>query len=521
MYQPGFQVAGSTAAGAPPARVGAASGLLPVAAPVLRRAAGRVRAGLAAERRRLADDVAAARHGLIAGSIDLDLGSGLFSRRWWMKAAALAALVAGALWAGAQVQPILPGSRRPFTPAEQEGGRAHAIAPLAQGARTGAPPLVNARLLRPLAEPPERPRVERSVALGRAGLAAALRNAGVGRDDLAEVTAMLGAVRPEPGVRAELVLGRRPDRTVPRPLERLTLRAAFDLQVEITRVDGALRLRRMPIRIDSTPLRVAGSVGGNLGRALRSAGIPAAQAGEFVRQMRHVIDFERGLARNDRFDIVIEQDRAATGETRHGRLLFGAVRRAGKPAVEIGLHQGDYYLANGEGVKRGLMMTPVQGARLTSGFGMRLHPLLGFSRMHQGVDFSAGAGEPIMAAGGGTVSFAGWHGGHGKYVMIRHNKDLASAYGHMQRIDVKPGQRVRQGQNIGTVGSTGLSTGPHLHYEVWLRGKPVNPVALRYVGGAELSGAALAEFRSRMQRWRGLAVMNGAEPAAKTPRPSR
>jgi murein DD-endopeptidase MepM/ murein hydrolase activator NlpD len=135
---------------------------------------------------------------------------------------------------------------------------------------------------------------------------------------------------------------------------------------------------------------------------------------------------------------------------------------------------------------------------------MRLHPLLGFSRMHQGVDFGASTGTPIMAAGGGTVSFAGWHGGHGKYVMVRHNKDLATAYAHMSRIAVKPGQRVRQGQVIGNVGSTGMSTGAHLHYEVWLRGRAANPVSLRFIGGAELAGRDLNEFQRQMNRWRAL-----------------
>jgi murein DD-endopeptidase MepM/ murein hydrolase activator NlpD len=161
------------------------------------------------------------------------------------------------------------------------------------------------------------------------------------------------------------------------------------------------------------------------------------------------------------------------------------------------------------------MKTPVDGARMTSSFGIRLHPVLGFSRMHKGVDFNAGHGQTIMAAGGGTVSFAGWHGGHGKYVMIRHNKDLATAYAHMSRIDVRPGQRIGQGQRIGAVGSTGLSTGPHLHYEVWLRGKAVNPVSLRFIGGAELGGRDLNDFQRQMNRWRAL-DSTGAAPKAVT-----
>ncbi len=460
--------------------------------------------------RALAGDVVALRRAAVAGDIDLDLGLSLFSRRWWLKAGLCLALVGGALWAGARVQPIIPALPAPFTPAQVDEARAYAVAPLALGARSGATPMVNARLLRPLAEPPERPRVERSLSIGSRGLAAALRNAGVGADEVAAVMQLLGDLRPAGGARADLVLGRRDSKAVPRPLESLNLRAAFDLRVDITRTGGTLAMKRIPIKVDSTPLRLSGVVGSSLNRALRSAGIPATQAAEFVKQMRHVVDFQRGLGKADRFEIVIEQDRAATGEVRHGQLLFGAMVRKGKTPVEIGLFKGEYYLGSGEGVKRGLMKTPVDGARMTSGFGMRLHPLLGFSRMHQGVDFGAGAGEPIMAAGGGTVSFAGWHGGHGQYVMVRHNKELVTAYAHMSRIAVKAGQRVRQGQMLGNVGSTGMSTGPHLHYEVWLRGKAVNPVSLRFIGGSELSGAALNDFQRQMNRWRALPAMGSA-----------
>ncbi|MEI6487245.1 MAG: peptidoglycan DD-metalloendopeptidase family protein [Sphingomonadales bacterium] len=468
----------------------------------------------AAERRRLAADWRRLRSAAEHGDIDLDLGSAIGTRRWWMKLAACTALVGGAASVGTLVPPIYEGRPAALTGVQAEEGRVFAIAPLALGGITGSEARVDPRQLRPLAEAPERPRVERSVTIGSRGLNAALRNAGVDADDVAAVTRLLGGLRAGGGVRAELVLGRRESKAVPRPLELLALRAAFDLRVEITRAADGLVMKRIPIRVDSTPLRVSGQVGTSLNRALRSAGVPAAQAAELVKQMRHVVDFQRGLGRSDRFDIIIEQDRAETGEVRHGKLLFGALSRAGRDPVEIGLWKGEYYQASGEGVKKGLMRTPVDGARMSSGFGMRFHPVLGFSRMHKGVDFGASTGEPIMAAGGGTVSFAGWHGGHGRYVMIRHNKELATAYAHMSRIDVKPGQHVAQGQRIGAVGSTGLSTGPHLHYEIWLRGNAVNPVSLRFIGGAELAGRDLNEFQRQMNRWRAL-PSTGSAPASR------
>ena len=507
MYQPGFQPAAGGSIALP--------GSLSAPGERLARAGRSLARAADAERLRLADDWQRLRRAAAQGDIDLDLGSAIGSRRWWMKLAACTALVGGAMLAGSVVPPLYEAAPTPLTPAQRDESRAYSVAPLVFGGVSGASPRVDPRQLRPLAEAPERPRVERSVTIGRRGLAGALRNAGVDAAEVAEVTRLLAGLNPGGSARAELVLGRRETKSVPRPLESLALRAAFDLRVEISRSDGGLNLKRIPIRVDSTPLRVSAPVSGSLNRALRSAGIPAGQAAEFIKQMRHVVDFQRGLGKADRFDIIIEQDRAETGEIRHGKLLFGALARKGRDPVEIGLWKGEYYQASGEGVKKGLMKTPVDGARMTSSFGMRLHPVLGFSRMHKGVDFNAGHGQTIMAAGGGTVSFAGWHGGHGKYVMIRHNKDLATAYAHMSRIDVRPGQRIGQGQRIGAVGSTGLSTGPHLHYEVWLRGKAVNPVSLRFIGGAELGGRDLNDFQRQMNRWRAL-DSTGAAPKAVT-----
>ncbi len=507
MYQPGFQPAAGGSIALP--------GSLSAPGERLARAGRELARAADAERLRLADDWQRLRRAAAQGDIDLDLGYAIGSRHWWMKLAACTALVGGTMLAGSIVPPLYEAAPAPLTPAQRDEARAYNIAPLVFGGVSGVSPRVDPSQLRPLAEAPERPRVERSVTIGRRGLAGALRNAGVGAAEVAEVTRLLAGLNPGGSARAELVLGRRETKSVPRPLESLALRAAFDLRVEISRGDGGLILKRMPIRVDSTPLRVSAPVSGSLNRALRSAGIPAGQAAEFIKQMRHVVDFQRGLGKADRFDIIIEQDRAETGEIRHGKLLFGALARKGRDPVEIGLWKGEYYQASGEGVKKGLMKTPVDGARMTSSFGMRLHPVLGFSRMHKGVDFNAGHGQTIMAAGGGTVSFAGWHGGHGKYVMIRHNKDLATAYAHMSRIDVRPGQRIGQGQRIGAVGSTGLSTGPHLHYEVWLRGKAVNPVSLRFIGGAELGGRDLNDFQRQMNRWRAL-DSTGAAPKAVT-----
>ena len=218
--------------------------------------------------------------------------------------------------------------------------------------------------------------------------------------------------------------------------------------------------------------------------------------------------------------IVVERDRAETGEIRYGRLLFAGLERPGKDPVELGRFDlggsSQFYRANGESARRGLMGTPVEGARMTSGFGMRFHPILSYSRMHQGVDFGAPMGAPILAAANGTVAFAGRHGGHGNYVQLKHSKELATGYAHMSRFAVRPGQSVAQGQVIGYVGSTGISTGPHLHYEVWLRGRPTNPVSLKFIGGSKLSGGNMARFQAMMNRMRHMESA-GSAPAATDP----
>jgi murein DD-endopeptidase MepM/ murein hydrolase activator NlpD len=453
----------------------------------------------------------------------VDLGSNIGSRAWWIGLGGCASLCALALVLATRV-PVLVGSPEPaVTPAERDAIAVQAIAPLARGGATGAQAVPNPRLVAPLAETPERPRLELTATIGRRdSFEAALRRAGVGRDDIAAVTRLLRPVANPgalpSGTAIDLVLGRREVRSVPRPLDLIGFRAAFDLRVALARENGELVLRRIPIAIDSTPLRVAGTVGASLQRSLKAAGVPAAAVADATRALGYVIDFQRGIGKRDRFDVIVAQDRAETGEVRFGNLQYVALERSGKEPITLarfapggnGQGGGEFYRANGESARKGLMRTPVDGARLTSGFGMRFHPLLAYSRMHQGVDFGAPMGAPIMAAASGKIVHAGPHGGHGNYVSIRHNKDLTTGYAHLSRFAVKNGAQVTQGQVIGYVGSTGISTGPHLHYEVWLRGRPVNPTQLKFTGGAQLSGADLSRFRVLLGRLQGLAITGAA-----------
>ena len=179
----------------------------------------------------------------------------------------------------------------------------------------------------------------------------------------------------------------------------------------------------------------------------------------------------------------------------------------GKPVKQLLRFGGKFYEASGVGEAREGLMRPVPGWE-TSGYGMRRHPILGYSRMHRGVDFHAAYGSPIYAVTDGTVEFAGRRGGYGNFVKLNHGGGLETGYGHMSGFAVEPGEQVRRGQVIGYVGATGLATGPHLHFEVYENGQTVNPETVTYVNRAQLNGAQLAAFRST------LAALQRVQPGA-------
>lgn len=447
---------------------------------------------------------------LLDGELVVDLGRGIGTTLWWRGVATLTALIAGASWLGLQA-PALPGTTRPLdTQAQVEERAADIIAPLAMGGTTGRR-IAPTKAAVPLAEAPERPRIQVQARLNAVdSIEGALRRAGVGRDDIRAAMDLVDAEvdprRVKPGTTFDLTLGRRETKSVPRPLEALSFRATFELRLELGRdASGALVLRRVPIAIDNTPLRISGQVGRSLYSAARSAGVPARVVADYIKQMSYVVDFQREVRGKDRFDMVIAQRRAETGEVEIGQLLYAGLDNDGERVSLMRFGpQGMFFRANGESAKKGLIRTPIDGARMASGFGMRLHPILGYSRLHAGTDFAAPTGTPVMAAASGTVVFAGRHGGHGNYVRIRHKPGMETAYAHLSRIGVRPGQSIQQGQVLGAVGSTGLSTGPHLHYEVWLNGRPIDPRSAKLPTGTQLSGGQLSAFQAEMNRLRSL-----------------
>jgi murein DD-endopeptidase MepM/ murein hydrolase activator NlpD len=241
----------------------------------------------------------------------------------------------------------------------------------------------------------------------------------------------------------------------------------------------------------------------SLYKAATELNIPANTIVEFAGIYGFQVDFQRDIRRQDKFQIMYEiflNEKNEIIET--GEILFANLKLSGQ---DNSLYYFDkdgsegHYDKNGKSVKKALMKTPINGARLSSPFGMRKHPIDGFNKMHRGTDFAAPMGTPIMASGDGVVKKAGWCGGGGNCIKIKHNSTYQTIYAHMSKFarGIKTGVRVKQGQTIGYVGSTGKSTGPHLHYEVIVNGKKVNSQKLTLPSGKILKGKERKIFETK------------------------
>ena len=241
----------------------------------------------------------------------------------------------------------------------------------------------------------------------------------------------------------------------------------------------------------------------SLYKSAKEQKIPANIIIEFARIYGFQVDFQRDIRRKDKFQIMYE---VFVDEKKkiidYGNILFANLILTGEDNslyyFEDKKNDG-HYDKNGKSIQKALMKTPINGARLSSPFGMRKHPIDGFNKMHKGTDFAAPMGTPIMASGSGTVKKAGWCGGGGNCVVIKHNSTYQTIYAHMSKFakGIRSGVRVKQGQTIGYVGSTGKSTGPHLHYEVLINGKRVNSQTLKLPSGKILKGKERKLFETR------------------------
>lgn len=286
-------------------------------------------------------------------------------------------------------------------------------------------------------------------------------------------------------------------------LSALTFEPASTKELSIVRLyDGTYSAELKNTPVERRRIAVKGKIKSSLYVAGAKVGVPRGVMASLIRAYSHQIDFQRDIRPGDKFEILYDQPTARNGSAvGQGVIIYAALHTGGRtfPIYRVTFGDGavDYFNEKGQSVKRSLLRTPVANARITSSFGRRRHPLLGYSRMHKGVDFGARRGTPIFAAGNGTVIKAKWNGGYGKYIKIRHNNRTYTAYAHMKRFakGLHKGTRVKQGDVIGFVGNTGRSTGPHLHYEVIIDGRHRNPMKVSMPTGRVLKGKTLRQFK--------------------------
>ena len=451
-----------------------------------------------------------------------DLAQGIGSRRWFRGLGTFVGLVAISLafWPGFAPLEAAPATQ--VDDAVRDEFRSQMIMPLALGADSGRR-MGATRSVVPLRAAPERPTIALTATLVEGdSFGRMLQRAGIGAGDAGRVaglvsqTMALGEIAP--GTQIDITLGRRPAPGQPRPLDALAFRARFDLALAIERGDGGLALERKPIRVDTTPLRIRGLAGDSLYRSMRAAGAPASAVQSYLKQLGSQVDLDGGVRPTDSFDMIVSYKRAATGERQAGQLLYAGIDRGGKPQTQLMRWGADgrFYEASGVGEQRSGLLVPVPGS-ISSSFGMRRHPILGFLRRHAGLDFKARHGTPIVAVTDGYVASAGRAGGCGIAVRVNHAGGLQTRYCHMSQMAVGAGQAVRRGQVIGYVGSTGLSTGAHLHYEMYRHGQAVNPQSVAFVTRALLSGESLRRFRAILGQLKTVpvgAALTDLEPAA-------
>lgn len=287
-----------------------------------------------------------------------------------------------------------------------------------------------------------------------------------------------------------------------RDLQRLVVKPEIATTITISRQNDMLTVTRNVVPVDKRPLRLRGSVGSDLRASLRMAGASLAEADSFISALRERVPLGE-LKPSDRFDMMVAVRSTPGGEVENGPLLYVGLERAGGgylQLVPLGGGRSSRWIdaASNPSVSRHQSMIQPVNARISSGFGVRVHPILRFLRLHRGVDYAAPAGTPVSAAARGVIVRAGWAGGYGNQVRIAHPDGSQTSYSHLSSIKVMPGQSVFPGQQVGRVGSTGLSTGPHLHFELYRNGAAVDPLLTRIATNPSDSASSVEAARSRM-----------------------
>jgi len=288
-------------------------------------------------------------------------------------------------------------------------------------------------------------------------------------------------------------------------LASLSLQPSVEREVTLTRgLDGGFDVEALEKPLTTLTVRASAAIDSSLYEAGQHGGVPTSIMSDVIRAFSYDVDFQRDIQPGDSYEVVYERLEDEAGNlARTGEVLYAALTLGGK-AIELYRFEtpdgpADFYTSKGENLRKALLRTPVDGAKLTSGFGMRKHPLLGYNKMHKGVDFGAPTGTPIYAAGDGVIVEIGRKGAYGNYIRIRHNNEYSTAYAHASRFikGLKKGAHVQQGEVIAYVGATGRVTGAHLHYEILRNGVQVNPAKVKFPVGEKLQGKNLAAFEAR------------------------
>lgn len=406
--------------------------------------------------------------------------NGRWSRRQWVQASLFATM-------GMLVLAIVPGFSSPSNAKPLHAAR--------QSLALALPPLPLARAKGQIGDSWQLVRVDRGQTLG-----AVFKQLNIPSSTMQQILEQPGAkqalTRMKPGT--ELAF----DMPVNGSLRSFRYDRDDSHQVEL-KLDGGKIYQKVIARPTETRTVVlSGKVGSSLFRSARKVGLTPNNIRTLTDDIfKYDIDFNEDVGANDRFSVVVEQTWREGELVNTGPVLAATFTSDGK------LHTGfrferdgkaEYFTGDGRPLKKSFIRMPIPYARLSSGFGARRHPVLGRMRMHKGVDYAAGSGTPIMAAGDARVKSAGWMGGYGNAVVLDHGRGYTTLYGHMSRIGkIRPGQRIAQGTVIGYVGSTGMSTGPHLHYEFRVNGVHRNPLSITMPPPEPLTGGPLAQFRSQ------------------------
>jgi murein DD-endopeptidase MepM/ murein hydrolase activator NlpD len=345
-------------------------------------------------------------------------------------------------------------------------------------------------------------------------LLGAVQRAGVAPEDAQQVVSVLQGAIDTVNIKAGMafeaaIAQRRSSRGGvggPARLIGLSMRTSPSSTLTVSRTfDGALRLREMEEKVRDEQKVACGEMNGSFYESVANVGGTPAVISQAAKLFSHKIDFSRDIKEGDRFCLIFDRKVTESGRTiEAGDLEYAEVKGQKFYAFDRKDDDGkpQFFDELGKNIKGFLLRTPVDGARITSVFGARKHPVLGYTRAHKGVDFGAGTGTPILAAGDGVVLEARRWSGYGNWLRIRHSGQWDTGYGHISRYapGIRAGTHVRQGQVVAYVGSTGLATGPHLHYEVWLKGERVNPIGAKVPQGTILGGSELASFKSQKSR---------------------